>query len=133
MKRIYRLVHSEARRRAQEDVKTAPDGFVVTVAEANRNLDQNAAQWPILQAFAEQLQWPVNGAMQTMTPEEWKDVLTAAFRRETVRVAMGMDGGMVMLGARTSKFGKREFSEWLDFLHATAAARGVELNYLEKV
>lgn len=133
MKRIYRLVHSEARRRAQEDVKTAPDGFVVTVAEPSRNLDQNAAQWPILTAFAEQLQWPVNGVMQVMTPEEWKDVLSSAFRRETVRVAMGMDGGMVMLGARTSKFGKREFSEWLDFLHATAAARGVELNYLEEV
>lgn len=38
-----------------------------------------------------------------------------------------------MTDARTSKFGKREFSEWLDFLHATAAARGVELNYLEEV
>lgn len=75
MKRIYRLVHSEARRRAQEDVKTAPDGFVVTVAEPTRNNDQNAAQWPILQAFAEQLQWPVNGRMESMTPEEWKDVL----------------------------------------------------------
>lgn len=37
MKRIYRLVHSEARRRAQEDVKTAPDGFVVTVAEAGKS------------------------------------------------------------------------------------------------
>ena len=133
MKRIYRLVHSEARRRAQEDVKTAPDGFVVTVAEPTRSLDANAAQWPILTAFSEQLQWPVNGRMESMTPEEWKDVLTAAFRREAVRVAMGMDGGMVMLGARTSKFGKREFSEWLDFLHATAAARGVELNYLEEV
>ena len=99
----------------------------VTVSEPTRNLDQNAAQWPILQSFAEQLQWPVNGAMVQMTPEEWKDVLTAAFRRETVRVAMGLDGGMVMLGARTSKFSKREFSDWLEFLHATAAARGVDV------
>ena len=83
--------------------------------------------WPILQAFADQLQWPINGRMEQITPDEWKDILTAAFKRETVRVAMGLDGGMVMLGARTSKMGKREFSEWLDFLHATAAARGVEL------
>ena len=127
MKRIYRLVHAEARRRAAEDCKTAPDGYVVTVAEANRNLDQNAAQWPILQAFAEQLQWPVNGRMESMTPEEWKDVLTAAFRRETVRVAMGLDGGLVMLGARTSKFSKSKFSDWLEFLNATAANRGINL------
>jgi len=105
----------------------APDGYVVTVSEPNRNLEQNAAQWPILEAFSQQLQWPVNGSMVEMSPEEWKDVLTAAFRRETVRVAMGLDGGMVMLGQRTSKFSKREFSDWLEFLNATAAIRGVKL------
>ena len=44
---------------------------------------------------------------------------------------MGLDGGVVMLGQRTSKFGKKEFSEWLEFLHATAAAREVDLHYLE--
>ena len=115
------------RERALEAVRTAPDGFAVTVAERTRSLDQNAAQWPILQAFSDQLVWPVNGKMETLTPEEWKDLLTAAFKRETVRVAMGLDGGMVMLGARTSKFGKKEFSDWLEFLHATAADRGVDL------
>lgn len=115
------------RERALECVRTAPDGFAVTVAEATRSLEQNAAQWPILQAFADQIQWPVNGAMVSMEPSEWKDLLSAAFRRETVRVAMGLDGGMVMLGMRTREMSKSEFSEWLDFLHATAAARGVKL------
>ena len=108
-------------------VADAPDGHVVTVAEPTRTLEQNAAQWPILEAFSRQLVWPVNGQMVKMTPDEWKDVLTAAFRKETVRVAMGMDGGVVMLGLRTSGFGKGKFSDWLDFLNATAAIRGVEL------
>jgi hypothetical protein len=80
--------------------------------------------WPILEAFSQQLQWPVNGVMTTLTPEEWKDLLSAAFRKET-RVAMGLDGGFVMLGQRTSRFTKRQFSEWLEFLHSTAADRGV--------
>lgn len=127
MKQTFVLVHETARKRALAAVTTAPDGFVTVVCEPTRNLDQNAAQWPILQAFSDQLVWPVNGKMETLTPEEWKDLLTAAFKRETVRVAMGLDGGMVMLGARTSKFGKKEFSDWLDFLHATAADRGVDL------
>ena len=105
----------------------APEGMVVTVSEPTRSSDANSAMWPILQAFSYQLQWPVNGAMVTMQPEEWKDVLTAAFRRETVRVAQGLDGGMVMLGQRTSKFSKREFSDWLEFLNATAAIRGIEI------
>jgi hypothetical protein len=52
-------------------------------------------------------------------------LLSAAFRKETNRVAQGLDGGFVMLGQRTSKFGKREFSEFLEFLWATAADRGV--------
>ena len=126
-KQTFILVHETARKRALAAVTTAPDGFVTVVCEPTRNLDQNAAQWPILQAFSDQLVWPVNGRMETLTPEEWKDLLTAAFKRETVRVAMGLDGGMVMLGARTSKFGKKEFSDWLEFLHATAADRGVDL------
>ena len=105
-------------------MKQAPAGFSVSVSEPKRNLDQNAAMWPILEAFSQQLEWPVNGVMTTLTPEEWKSLLTAAFRKEQ-RVAMGLDGGFVMLGQRTSRFTKREFSDWLEFLHATAAARGV--------
>ena len=124
-KRIFRLAHSEARRRAMACVADAPEGYVVTVQEPTRSTDQNAAQWPILEAFAEQLQWPVNGAMVNLSAEEWKDVLTAAFQGETVRLAMGLNGGVVMLGLRTSQMGKRRFSEWLDFLNATAALRGV--------
>ena len=127
MKQVFILSHQTARQRAQQAIQTAQDGHVVTLSEPTRNLEQNAAQWPILQAFSDCLVWPVNGRMETLTPDEWKDILTAAFKRETTRVAMGLDGGMVMLGARTSTMSKREFSEWLDFLNATAADRGIEL------
>lgn len=127
MKQFFLGNHPEARRRALEAVHDAADGLVVTIKEQARNLDQNAAQWPVLEAFSKQLQWPVNGQMVSMAPEEWKTVLTAAFKQEKARIAMGLDGGVVMLGLRTSKMGKKEFSEWLDFLHATAALRGVEL------
>lgn len=123
-RRTFVLSHPVARRNAVQYVQDAPDGHAVTVGEPTRNTDQNAAMWPILQAFSEQLQWPVNGRMTTLTDEEWKDILSAAFRKEQ-RVAMGLDGGFVMLGQRTSKFTKREFSEFLEFLHATAADRGV--------
>jgi len=124
-KRTYRLVHAEARRRAIADCQSAPDGFIVTVAEPTRTLEQNAAQWPILECFAQQLEWPINGVMQKLTADDWKNILTAAFKQEAARVAPGLDGGMVLLGQRTSKFGKREFGDWLEFLNATAAHRGV--------
>lgn len=133
MKQTY-IIQPEphpARKRAMQAVADAAVGLCVTIGEVTRTLEQNAAQWPILQAFADQMQWPINGRMEWLTPDEWKDILTAAFKRETVRVAMGLDGGMVMLGARTSKFAKKEFSDWLEFLHATAANREIDLHYLE--
>lgn len=124
-KRTFILVHPQARANAVHAVQTTPDGYAVTIQEANRTLDQNAAQWPILESFSAQLTWPVNGQMVRMSSEEWKDVLTAAFQQETARLAMGLNGGVVMLGQRTSKFGKKKFGEWLEFLHAVAAQRGV--------
>lgn len=127
MKQTFRLAHAEARRRAAQAVQNAPDGFVVTVGEPTRNLEQNAAQWPILEAFARKLTWPINGDRVYMTAEDWKDVLTATFRGEQARLSQTLDGRIVMLGQRTREFGKRDFSEWLDFLNATAAMRGVEL------
>lgn len=124
-KQVFILSHDLARRNAVAAVSDAPPGFKVIVSEPSRSLDQNAAQWPILQAFSDQLTWPVNGQMVKLEPEEWKDLLTVAYRQETVRIAMGLNGGMVMLGCRTSKMSKQEFSEYLDFLHSEAAARGV--------
>lgn len=126
-KQIFILAHTQARAGAAQAIKDAPEGYKVTLQPPSRSLDQNAAQWPILDAFSKQLVWPVNGSMVKMSPDEWKDILSAAFKRETLRMAMGLDGGVVMLGQRTSKMTKAVFSEWLEFLNATAAIREVRL------
>lgn len=118
-KRIYRLVHDEARRRARRDVESAPDGWIVTVSEPTRSLDQNALMWPLLEDIARQVEWYGN----RLTADEWKDVLTAALRKE--KVVPGINGGFVVLGQRTSKMGKREFSELVDLIYAFGAERGV--------
>lgn len=123
------LVGPLQRKTAHAYIDAAPQGYSVTIAEPSRTLDQNAVQWPILEDFSRQLKWPVDGEMVHMTPEEWKDVLSAAFKREQVRLARGIDGGLVMLGRgeSTSRMSKKRFSEWIEFLKATAALRGVVL------
>lgn len=126
-KKVYILANPTARANCLEAVRKAQGGFKVTIAEPSRSLDQNAAQWVLLQAFSDQLAWSVNGVMTKLEPEDWKTILTAAFRQEGNRVAMGLDGGLVFLGMRTSKMSKKEFSEYLEFLHATAVLRGVNL------
>lgn len=126
-KQYFILAHDTARQMAIQAIRNAPDGYAVTISEVNRTIEQNAAQWPILGEFSRQLKWPVNGEMVNLIDEEFKDIFTAAFRKENVRLAGGVDGGVVMLGQRTSKFGKKEFSEWLEFLHYLAARYEVDL------
>lgn len=101
--------------------------MAVRIGDVNRTLEQNAAQWPLLEAIAKQLQWPVDGEMCWLTSDEFKDILTAGFKGEKLRLAKGVNGGVVMLGLRTSKMGKQEFSEWLEFLHWFCADRGVNI------
>ena len=127
MNQLFVLAHDVARRRAIQAVQDAPDGMVITIKDPTRNLEQNAAQWPLLDAIAAQLPWPVNGEMVMITSEEFKDILTAAFNHDRVRLAQGVGGGVVMLGARTSKMSKQTFSEWLDFLNWFCADRGVDV------
>lgn len=103
----------------------------VGVYEPMRNLDQNALMWVILTAFSEQLEWPVNGAMAKLSKEDWKDILTASFKSELVRLSQTTDGRIVMLGARTSRFTKAQFIEFIEFLHAVAAERGVNLSDMD--
>jgi hypothetical protein len=101
--------------------------FQVAIGEVKRTLDQNAAMWPALKDFADQVPWPVtchDGTTRQATPEEMKDVLTAAFEHET-RMAPGLRGGFVMLGARTSQYGKRKMADFLTFLRAEGNERGV--------
>ena len=126
-RKVFVLAHDEARRRAVAFVAQAPAGYVVEVKEPTRNLDQNALLWTLLQCFSRQLKWPVNGAMCDLSPEEWKDVLSGAFKQEAQRIAMGLNGGMVILGMRTSQMGKRQFAEFVEFIHAVAVERGVDL------
>lgn len=121
------IINDLQRKSAAQCCMTAPLGWIVRFCKPTRTLSQNAIQWPYLDAFSKQLLWPVNGQMVKMTAEEWKDVLTASFKKETARLAMGVDGGVVMLGKRTSDFKVTEFSEWIGYLQWFSVFKEVKL------
>lgn len=99
--------------------------LVITVAEPKRSLEQNAAMWSALADVSRQVKWPMNGALQLLSPDDWKQILSAGLKREQ-RVAAGMDGGFVILGQRTSQMSQREMGELLDLIYAFGAEHGVE-------
>ena len=118
MKQTYILAHPIARQRAIDAVKQAPDGFVITVAEPTRNLEQNAALWAILHEISEGVDW--HG--RKLSPTDWKNVFTASLKR--MDVVPNLEGtGFVALGQSTSSMGKREFSDLLELANAFAAER----------
>lgn len=127
MKRPFIIFSENARDNLVKHIFELPLGSGVTTdTETSRSLEQNAAQWPILQSFSKQLKWPVNGELTQLSSEEYKDILTAAFEKETnPRLASGFDGGVIMLGRKTRHYSKEKFAEWLTFLCAAATIKNI--------
>jgi len=104
---------------AKRLVDQSPEGYCITFKEATRTDDQNAKLWPMLTDVARQVDW----YGQHLTKEEWKDVFTAGLVKS--KVVPGIDGGVVILGQRTSTMSKRLFSELIELIYAFGADRGV--------
>lgn len=113
---------------AMEQIEAGQD-IEIEVREPKRTLDANACMWATLGDIAAQVDWPHTDragrwAIGKMSADSWKAVLTAGFEQET-RMAQGVAGGMVMLGARTSQYSRRRMGEFIEFAHAFGAERGV--------
>ena len=126
-KRRFFLVHAQARQNAVECVRTAPDGWCVEVKPRTRSLEQNSRLWAALADISRQIQWPVNGVLMHLPPEDWKDIFTASLRGE-MRFTVGTEGGQVLLGQRTSRMTVKEMSDLLELINSFAAKRGIELH-----
>lgn len=90
-----------------------------------RSLDQNAKMWAMLGDIAWQVDWPVNGKRERLTAWEWKDIFTAGLKQHS-RVAMGLEGGFVILGSHTSRMSKSLMSELIELMLAFGAQHGVK-------
>lgn len=132
MKLNYVIKHSNPRwlqvlESAISDIRQAAnDGDIqITAMDVIRSLDQNAKMWPMLQDFANQVPMVINGATVMGDAHDWKALLTSAFDTDT-RMALGLRGGFVMLGARTSKYDKRKMADFITFMYAEGVERDVE-------
>ena len=106
----------------------SPDGHIVEIREPTRSLQQNALMWEVLTAISNQVNW----YGQRLTKDEWKDVLTASLKKQ--KAVPGLDGGFVVLGARTSKMTIKEMSDVIELAYAFGAEHGVKFpapDYME--
>lgn len=92
----------------------------LSLGRPRRTVDQNRLLWAVLTDVSRQVEW--HG--QRLTKENWKDIFTAALKRQ--QVVPGIDGGFVVLGTSTSRMSKQEFSELIELIYAFGAEHGVE-------
>lgn len=120
MKKLFVLVHPEARRRACQAITEAPEGWGVTLAEPTRNLEQNARMWAMLADVSAQVEW----YGKRLTSEDWKHIFSSSLRR--LEVVPNLDGtGFVALGMSTSRMSKREMADLIELMFAFGAERDV--------
>ena len=81
--------------------------------------------WARLGELSRQVNW--HG--QKLTPDEWKDVMTAALKKQ--RVVPGVDGGFVVLGMRTSQMNRAEMTELFELIAAFGAQQASSLQNWE--
>lgn len=93
---------------------------LLSLGRPRRSLDQNALLWAVLTDVSRQVEWHGH----RLTKENWKDIFTAALKRQ--QVVPGIDGGFVVLGTSTSRMSKQEFSELIELIYAFGAEHGVE-------
>ena len=114
-----------ARQDAMRKIAQAPDGYECIVRERKRTHPQNDRMWAMLSEISKQVEWHGN----RLTKEEWKDVLTAALRKQ--KAVPGIDGGFVVLGSRTSNMRVSEMGELMELIEAFGAQQGVRFSARE--
>jgi ABC-type Fe3+ transport system substrate-binding protein len=115
------LLSKEKRDKAFEALRRAPEGYRVTFEEPKRSDEQNRRLWAMLSDVASQVEY----YGEKMPPESWKDLFTAAMKKE-LKVVPSLDGkGIVQIGLRTSKMSKAELTDLMELIAAYGAAHDV--------
>jgi hypothetical protein len=118
--KTFILANDMVRKNAQEAIKTAPQGFFVTIKQPTRSLMQNNRLWALLTDVSHQVDW----YGRKLAPQEWKDVFTAAMKKQDV--VPGIEGGFVVLGRSTSNMTKAEMNDLQEIISAFGAQHDVK-------
>lgn len=127
-KRVFKLVHAQARRLAVEAVQTAPEGYCVTVSEPTRSLEQNAKFHAICSDMAKSgMEW----MGKRRTSAQWKVLLVsghAVATKEGAEVVAGIEGEFINIRESTALMSKKRSSSLVEYAIAFCATNDIPLS-----
>ena len=113
------LAGPRQRERAKTIVAAAPEGYVVSVREPTRSLDQNARLWAMLTDISKAMP---DGRRHT--PDDWKAIFMNAAGWE-VQFLDGLDRRPFPSGFKSSRMTVRQMADLITFIAAYGDERGV--------
>ena len=127
MKRIFCLVHTQAREGARQAILEAPDGFVVEIKPPTRSLEQSAKFHAMCGDLAKSgIKW----AGKSRTLEEWKVLLISGHAVATgkpAEVIAGLEGEFLNIRESTATMSKARQSSLIEYAQAFIISKGLAL------
>jgi hypothetical protein len=115
----------QARQNAIEAVRTAPDGWSVTVKPATRSVEQNAKFHALCSDLAKaRIVW----AGKPRTATEWKVLLVSAHAvatKEQGEIVPGLEGEFVNVRESTALMSKARGASLIEYTQAFCANHGI--------
>lgn len=125
---VVRISNELDRRKVATWASNVRAGTTVEFRAPRRSNDQNALMWSLLTQISQQVEW----FGKFRSPEDWKDLTTAALRHAEFVPGI-TPGTLVPLGMRTSQMTSAEISDLIESLYAFGAERGVKFRELELI
>ena len=116
-----------ARDRAKMLIDQAPAGFVATVDEPKRTLEQNNLFWEMLTDIS--VAKPMG---QRYTPDEWKPRIMQACGWECQFLPGILDGHPFPVGFKSSQLTKKQMSALIDWMQAWGDEQGIAWTHERK-
>ena len=96
-----------------------PVQLVVSLYKKRRSDSQNNKMWAMLTDVSNQVVW----YGEELSKESWKDIFTASLKKQ--KAVPGIDGGFVVLGARTREMSTSDISDLIELMNAFASEHDV--------
>ncbi|MBK5204342.1 MAG: recombination protein NinB [Polaromonas sp.] len=127
-KQLFRLVHTEARRRAAQCIHDAPDGYMAVISQPTRTLDQNAKFHALCSDIAKaKTAW----AGKPRNAAQWKVLLVsghATATKEGSDMVPGIEGEYVNLRESTAAMSKKRGASLIEYTLAFCVMNDVKFS-----